>query len=135
MADDFAGPNGLAFSPDERLLYVAETGGQFDETPVQHIRVFEVQDDGRRLAGGHVFHKINPGYSDGFRVDEDGNIWSSAADGVHCIDADGTPLGIIRVPFTVSNLTFGGRNRSRLFICASHTLYAIYTNQRGAQRP
>jgi gluconolactonase len=62
-------------------------------------------------------------------------VWSSAADGVHCIAPDGAELGTIKVPFTVANLTFGGRNRSRLFICASHTLFAIYTNQRGAERP
>jgi gluconolactonase len=59
----------------------------------------------------------------------------SAADGVHCISPDGVKLGRIKTPFPVSNLTFGGRCRSRLFICASHTLYAIYTNQRGAARP
>jgi gluconolactonase len=135
MADDFAGPNGLAFSPDERLLYVAESGHQFAEHPIQHIRVFDVLDEGRRLGGGRVFHTVAPGFADGLRVDVDGNVWSSAADGVHCIAPDGTGLGVIKVPFTVSNLTFGGRNRSRLFICASHTLYAIYTNQRGAQRP
>ena len=135
MADDFVGPNGLAFSSDERLLYVAETGDQFDDNTDRHIRLFDVLDDGARLAGGRLFSAISPGYADGFRLDEDGNVWSSAGDGVHCIAPDGTPLGVIRIPFTVSNLTFGGRNRSRLFICASHTLYAIYTNQRGAQRP
>jgi len=69
------------------------------------------------------------------RLDQDGNVWSSAADGVHCIAPDGAKLGAIKVPFVVSNLAFGGRNRSRLFICASHTLFAIYTNQRGAERP
>jgi gluconolactonase len=135
MADDFEGPNGLAFSPDERLLYVAESGRQFAPDPVQHIRVFDVNEDGRRLSPGRFFHKVTPGFTDGFRIDEDGNLWSSAADGVHCIAPDGTRLGVIKVPFTVSNLTFGGRNRSRLFICASHTLFAIYTNQRGVQRP
>jgi gluconolactonase len=135
MADDFAGPNGLAFSPDERLLYVSESGRQFAEDPVQHIRVFDVLDDGKRLSRGRIFHKVTPGFADGFRLDQDGNVWSSAADGVHCIAPDGTKLGTIKVPFTVSNLTFGGRNRSRLFICASHTLFAIYTNQRGAERP
>jgi gluconolactonase len=94
-----------------------------------------VHGDGERLGGGRIFHTVRPGYADGFRVDEDGNLWTSAADGVHCVAQDGTPLGVIHVPSTVSNLTFGGRNRSRLFLCASHTLYAIYTNQRGAQRP
>ena len=133
-ADDFEGPNGLAFSPDERLLYVSESGGQFDADPVQYIRVFDVTGDGR-LSHGREFHKVMPGYADGFRLDQDGNLWSSAADGVHCIAPDGTKLGVLKVPFRVSNLTFGGRNRARLFICASHTLFAIYTNQRGAARP
>jgi gluconolactonase len=135
MADDFTGPNGLAFSPDERRLYVAETGPQFAADPDRHIRVFDVLNDGLRLAGGRVFHSVSPGFADGFRVDQDGNVWTSAGDGVHCIAPDGTLLGRIKVPFTIANLTFGGRNRSRLFICASHTLFAIYTNQRGAQAP
>jgi gluconolactonase len=133
VADGFQGPNGLAFSPDERLLYVAESGAQFDADPVRHIRVFDVRDDG--LSEGRVFHTVQPGFADGFRVDQDGNVWTSAGDGVHCIAPDGTLLGRIKVPFTVSNVCFGGRNRSRLFICASHTLFAIYTNQRGAARP
>ncbi len=135
VADDFEGPNGLAFSPDERLLYVAESGLQFAADPVRHIRVFDVVDDGARLANGRIFHTVSPGFADGFRVDEDGNVWTSAGDGVHCVSPEGVKLGRIKVPFTVSNLTFGGRNRSRLFICASHTLFAIYTNQRGVQRP
>ncbi len=134
-AGDFEGPNGLCFSPDETLLYVSESGLQFAPDPVRHIRVFDVLDDGARLSSGRVFHTIAPGFADGFRCDEDGRIWSSAADGVHCLAPDGTLLGRIKVPFTVSNLTFGGRNRARLFICASHTLYAIYTNTRGAERP
>jgi gluconolactonase len=138
VADDFQGPNGLAFSPDERLLYIAETGRQFDADPRQFIRVFDVPADAaaRALLGaGRIFHKTTPGYTDGFRADEDGNLWVSAADGVHCISPAGAMLGRIKTPYPVSNLTFGGRNRSRLFICASHTLYAIYTNQRGAARP
>ena len=135
MADDFEGPNGLAFSRDEKLLYVSETGRQFDPNPVQHIRVFDVVDEGKKLSHGRIFYKISPGFADGFRLDCDGNIWSSAGDGVHCIAPDGIRLGKIEIPFTVSNLTFGGRNRSRLFICASQTLFAIYTNQRGAERP
>jgi gluconolactonase len=138
VADDFQGPNGLAFSPDERLLYIAETGRQFDADPRQYIRVFDVPADAAArapLGTGRIFHKTTPGYTDGFRADEDGNLWVSAADGVHCISPEGAMLGRIKTPYPVSNLTFGGRNRSRLFICASHTLYAIYTNQRGAARP
>ncbi|HEX4151137.1 MAG TPA: SMP-30/gluconolactonase/LRE family protein [Steroidobacteraceae bacterium] len=146
VADDFEGPNGLAFSPDERLLYIAETGRQFDADPTRHIRVFDVHpasSEPRRqsapqpaqLDAGRFFYKTSPGYTDGFRADQDGNLWVSAADGVHCISPDGELLGKIKTPFPVANLTFGGRNYSRLFICASHTLYAVYTNQRGAQRP
>jgi gluconolactonase len=115
------------------LLYIAESGRQFAPDPIQHIRVFDVR--GRALSNGRVFHKIFPGYADGFRIDADGNLWSSAADGVQCISPEGVRLGAINTPFPVSNVAFGGRNRSRLFICASHTLYAIYTNQRGAARP
>jgi gluconolactonase len=146
VADDFEGPNGLAFSPDERLLYISETGRQFDAHPTQHIRVFDMEAPTResrrypvsgsaQLGPGRIFHKTAPGYTDGFRADEDGNLWVSAADGVHCISPEGVDLGRIKTPSPVSNLTFGGRNRSRLFICASHALYALYTNQRGAARP
>jgi gluconolactonase len=133
-AGDFDGPNGLAFSPDERLLYVSETGDQTTDNPRQFIRVFTVDDDGA-LGGGEIFHKIEPGYSDGMKVDEDGNLWSSAADGVHCLSPDGRLLGKILVPHRVSNIAFGGRARSRLFIAGSHTLYAIYVNRRGAGWP
>ncbi|MGE5538802.1 MAG: SMP-30/gluconolactonase/LRE family protein [Gemmatimonas sp.] len=134
-AGDFDGPNGLAFSPDERRLYVAETGDQTSDAPRQYIRVFDVSPDGQRLTGGDVFHKVEPGYCDGLRVDEDGNVWSSAADGVHCIDPSGKLLGKILVPHRVSNLVFGGRMKNRLFIGASHSLYSIFLNRRGAQWP
>ena len=132
VADDFEGPNGLAFSPDERRLYVAESGLQFADHPRQCIRAFDVSEDGR-LSGGEPFHTVSPGFADGLRVDETGHLWSSAADGVHCIDPGGELVGKVLVPATVSNLAFGGRNGSRLFLCASHALYAIYLNVRGAR--
>lgn len=135
MASDFAGPNGLAFSPDERVLYVAETGDQTGLSPVRHIRAFDVSPDGLALAGGEVFHKIEPGYCDGLKVDEDGNVWSSAADGVHCINPQGALLGKVLTPHRVSNLCFGGAAKNRLFIGASQTLYSIFLNRRGAQWP
>ena len=134
VADDFKGPNGLCFSPDEGTLYIAETGGQFEPSDPRHIRAFSVQ-DGCRLFGGRIFHTVSPGLADGFRCDQDGRVWTSAGDGVHCVSADGVLLGKILTGGTVSNLTFGGRNRSRLFICAAHTLMAIYTNVRGAAWP
>jgi gluconolactonase len=133
-AGNFDGPNGLAFSPDESRLYVAETGDQTTNDPKQFIRMFDVGAAGQ-LSGGDVFHKIEPGYADGLCVDEDGNLWSSAADGVHCIDTDGRLLGKVLVPYRVSNLTFGGAFRNRLFIGGSHTLYSIFLNRRGGLWP
>ena len=135
VAGDFDGPNGLAFSPDERLLYIAESGAPNADNPKQYIRVFEVQPDGTTLKGGDVFHKVEPGFSDGFRVDEDGNIWSSAADGVHCISPAGELLGKIFVPHVVANVTFGELAKNRLFIAGSTALYSIYLNTRGVQTP
>ncbi|MEO8847241.1 MAG: SMP-30/gluconolactonase/LRE family protein [Casimicrobiaceae bacterium] len=134
VAGDFDGPNGLVFSPDEKRLYVAETGDQTTDDPKQYIRAFDVTADGD-ISGGGIFHKIEPGYADGMCADEDGNLWSSAADGVHCIAPDGKLLGKILVPYRVSNLTFGGPWRNRLFIGGSHTLYAIFLNRRGAAWP
>jgi gluconolactonase len=135
VAGDFDGPNGLAFSPDERLLYIAESGAPNVDNPKQYIRVFEAQPDGATLKGGDIFHKVEPGFADGFRVDEDGNIWSSAADGVHCINPAGELLGKIFVPHVVANVTFGELAKNRLFIAGSTVLYSIYRNTRGVQTP
>jgi gluconolactonase len=135
VADDFQSPNGVCFSPDEKRLYVSESGVPFAVDPLQHLRVFDVSADGAHLSNARIFHKVKPGFTDGLRCDEEGNVWSSAGDGVHCIDPGGNLLGKIRVPFVVSNLTFGGRLRSCLFICGSHTLYAMCVNRRGAERP
>lgn len=134
MLTDFAGPNGLAFSPDETKLYVSDTGAMFDENAERHIRVFDVGADGS-LSGGDVFHVINPGASDGFRVDTDGNIWSSAADGVHCINPAGVLTGKILVPELVSNVCFGGRAKHRLFMTATTSIYSVILNREGVQRP
>ncbi|MEL6375240.1 MAG: SMP-30/gluconolactonase/LRE family protein [Pseudomonadota bacterium] len=134
VCDDFAGPNGLAFSPDESRLYVADTGAMFDADARRHIRAFDVDAQGR-LTGGDVFHTIDPGAADGFRVDSDGNSWSSAADGVHCIAPDGRRLGKILVPELVSNVCFGGRAKHELFITATTSVYRIVLNRRGVQGP
>lgn len=130
---DFACPNGLAFSPDERRLYVADTGRIFQDDP-SHIRAFEVAEDGAP-SGGDVFHVVDPGKADGFRCDTDGNIWTSAADGVHCIDPAGALLGKVLVPELVSNVCFGDRAKKRLFITATTSVYAIVLNRSGAQTP
>lgn len=133
MVDDMNCPNGLAFSPDERLLYVADTGRMFSSDP-QHIRVYDCAGDGA-LSNGRHFHTIDQGAADGLRADTDGNLWSSAADGVHCIAPDGRLLGKIRVPELVSNICFGGCAKHELFITATTSIYRVTLNRQGNQRP
>jgi gluconolactonase len=133
-ADDFVKPNGLAFSPDEKTLYIADTGASHDADGPRHIRAFAVADDGR-LSNGRVFATCDAGLFDGFRVDTAGRIWSSAADGVHCFAPDGTLLGKILVPEVVANVCFGGLKKNRLYICGTTSLYAVLTHVNGAQRP
>lgn len=134
VAGDMAKPNGLAFSPDEKILYVADSGASHDPDGPHHIVAYDVCADGS-LSKRRIFADIGPGIPDGMRVDVDGNIWTSAADGVHCIAPDGELIGKILVPETVANLTFGGPKRNRLFITAGGSLYSLFVGQRGAQRP
>jgi len=129
-SDAFQAPNGLAFGPGERVLYVAETGDP-SGSPRPHIKVFDVSDDGAHLENGRVLHEFEGGNADGLRCDEDGNLWCGSADGVACIASDGTLLGRIRVGSVVANVAFGGPRRNRLFICAAQSLYAVYVNTRG----
>lgn len=135
VIDDFIQPNGLAFSPDESVLYVADSGASHDPAALRHIRAFTVVEDGRRVEEIGPFAVIDVGIPDGFRVDSEGWIWCSAGDGVQVFDERGKLCGKIRVPQTVSNLTFGGQRRNRLFITATTSLYAVYVNARGAQTP
>ena len=133
---DMVKPNGLAFSPDERQLYVADTGASHVPDGPRHLRRYAMHADGRSVQGdGPVFARTDTGFFDGLRLDRHGNVWSSAADGVHCLDPDGTLLGKIRVPEVVANVCFGGPKRNRLFICATTSLYSIYLNTEGASWP
>lgn len=134
VSDDFVKPNGLAFSPNESKFYVADSGVSHDPNGPHHIREFDVGNDGS-LSGGSVFANVEPGLPDGFRFDTDGNLWTSAADGVHCYAPDGTLLGKIKIPEVVANLTFGGPRKNRLFITATSSLYAVYVAVTGAQVP
>lgn len=134
VVDDMVKPNGLAFSPDERLLYVADTGFSHDPDCEPKIRVYDVSEDGRTVSNGRLFVKSSYGLFDGFRVDTNGNVWSSAGDGVHCFAPDGTLLGKILLPEVVSNLTFGGPKANRLFITARASVFAIYVNATGVTR-
>jgi gluconolactonase len=134
VAVDLRAPNGLAFSPDEKILYVVESRA----TPNRVILAFDVVDAGRALANKRVFIDAGPGTPDGFRVDIDGNLWcgwgmgSAELDGVMVFSPAGKPIGRIALPERCANVCFGGRNRDRLFMAASKSLYAIYVNTRGA---
>jgi gluconolactonase len=130
-ADDFVMPNGLAFSVDERRLYVSDTGATKIEGGPAHIRVFDVGDDGS-LSGGEVFATSTAGLFDGFRFDTDGRLWTSAGDGVHCLDPDGTLIGKVRLSEETANVVFGGPARDRLFMTATSSLYAVAVAVRGA---
>jgi gluconolactonase len=125
VADDFERPNGLAFSPDEQRLYIADTRRG-------HVRVFDV--DGAGLSGGEVFAESPGGNFDGLRVDVEGRLWAAAAD-VNCFHPDGTLLGTLRIPQpAVSNLVWGGPKRNRLFITATDSVYSVLLNTNGAWR-
>jgi gluconolactonase len=126
VADDFNRPNGLVFSLDESLLYITDS----EEGT---IRVFTVEGD--KLSGGELFAECGNGIFDGIRLDTEGRIWASAADGVHVYHPDGTLLGKLLVPETVSNLTFGGAKRNRLFLTATTSVYSIFTTVNGAPQP
>jgi gluconolactonase len=133
VAQDFVKPNGIAFSPDESLLYVADTGATHVDGGPRHIRVFRVSPAGA-LSGGEVFAECTVGLFDGFRVDEDGNVWTSAGDGVHCYTREGALIGKILTGEVTANVEFGGPRRNRLFICATTTLQAVYLDTRGVKR-
>jgi gluconolactonase len=130
VTDDIDAPNGLCFSPDYSLLYVANTGAGRD------IRVWDV--DGERLRNGRVFTELtNPQdgsrtSADGIRCDVDGNVWCGARPGVQVVAPDGDSIGIIRLPEVCANVCFGGEKRNRLFMTASQSLYSVYVGVRGA---
>ncbi|MDJ0389144.1 SMP-30/gluconolactonase/LRE family protein [Roseomonas sp. E05] len=130
VADDVKGPNGLAFSPDESKLYVIESRAR-----PRTIRVFDVEGD--TLRNGRVLLEAGTGTPDGFRVDMDGNLWCGwgmdpEQDGVRVFNPAGEPIGHLALPERCANLCFGGRHRNRLFMAASHSLYALYVNTQGA---
>ena len=134
VATDFVKPNGIAFSPDEEVLYVADTGGSHVEGGPRHIRRLELGADGRTLGASRVFAECSAGLFDGFRADAEGRIWTSTGEGVHCYLPDGTLAGKILVPELVANVEFGGPRRNRLFICGTTSLYSVFLTTTGAPR-
>jgi gluconolactonase len=132
VAGDINGPNGLCFSPDERRMYIVESRSR-----PRGIRVYDVTDDGTRLANGRPFTDCGDGSPDGFRCDVHGNLWSGwgtgpGLDGVVVFAPDGRMIGRIALPERCANLCFGGVKRNRLFMAASQSLYAVYVNTEGA---
>ena len=131
LTRDFMQPNGLAFNPDETALFISDTGASHAENGPKHIRKFNLGENGQTLSESTVFAECSAGLFDGFRFDDAGRLWSSAADGVHCYDPDGTLIGKILIPEMVANLCFGGAARNRLFIAGTTSLYAAYLNVNG----
>ena len=142
VTDEIFKPNGLCFSPDYKLLYIADTGSTHYPDAPRNIKVWEVA-DGRTLRNGREFASmelpgVGAGIADGIRADTDGNIWSSAGwvgdgyDGVHIFAPDGVRIGQIRLPEICSNVCFGGTRRNRLFMTGSQSLYAVYVEAQGA---
>lgn len=131
VVSDFSQPNGLVFSPDESRLYIAESGSSHDDTVPSVIRQFDVE--GSRLVDRGLFATLDCGLPDGMRVDDLGNLWSSAGDGVHCFAQDGRLLGKILVPEVVANLCFGGHDGHRMFITATTSVYCVFVNTLGAE--
>jgi len=135
VADDIAGPNGLAFSPNEDILYIVESRG----TPSRKILAYDVDSDGYTLKNKRVLIDAGPGTPDGFRVDVDGNLWcgwgmgSDELDGVMIFDSDGQAIGRIKLPERCANVCFGGRANSRLFMASSQSIYALYVNVAGVK--
>jgi gluconolactonase len=131
-AGDMQRPNGLSFSPDEKLLYVVETPGG-----VKTTHVYDVVDNGTRVANGRVFFDATPGYADGVRCDTEGNVWAGFSggedqDGVAIFAPDGKLIGRILLPERCANVCFGGVKRNRLFMAASQSIYSLYVEAQGA---
>jgi gluconolactonase len=126
-------PNGLAFSPDEKLLYVIES-----KPGARAIYAFDVADDGK-LANGRKFYTCTKEETpDGFRVDVDGNLWcgwgmTAELDGVRIFNPQAKPIGQIHLPERAANVCFGGPKRNRLFMAATHSVYALFVNTQGAK--
>jgi len=133
VVTDMVHPNGLAFSPDERILYVSDTGWVRDKSDPRHIRAYDVV--GGACVNGRVFAEIDEGWPDGFRVDEAGRVWSSSGDGVRVFAPDGELMLHVPVPEKIGNLCFGGPDGSDLYIAATSSLYRIKTATRNAPRP
>lgn len=131
-AYDVQRPNGLAFSPDETVLYVADMSiVEFPTKGFRHLRAYDVV-NGKNLVGGRMIAEVSPGIPDGFRVDQEGRIFCSSEEGIQVLRPDGTRIGTILVPEKVSNCTFGGEENDTLFITATSSVYFVRLLTKGA---
>ena len=139
LTEELERPNGLAFSPDFRLLYVVDTGVTHTPNHPRAVYVYDVEGD--RISNGREFCDMSPGIADGVRCDTDGNLWVGAGwggdgfDGVHIYAPDGDRIGQILLPEPCANLCFGGAKRKRLFMTASRSLYSLYVEAQGVPFP
>lgn len=138
VIDTIKMPNGIAFSPDEKILYVIDSAAiqaprtYYEENP-HAIYAFDVLDNGKSLENKRLFTVVSPGFPDGMRLDSQGNIYVGALDGVQVFNPNGKLIGKIRLPKETANLTFGGKDNNILFICSSDSLWAIKLNAKGAK--
>ena len=130
VSKDFLKPNGLAFSVNEDKIYIADSGGSHDVNAPNQIMVYDIVEN-KILKNGKVFHKFNPFFADGFRVDKDDNVWTSAGKGIKCFNPQGEVIGQLLLPDLVANLTFGGENNNILYLTSSSNLYSMELNQQG----
>lgn len=134
MWSDIKGPNGIAFSPDESILYVVEGRA----TPNRLILAFDVVDNGKKLTNKRTFIDTDGGMADGFKVDMDGNLWcgwggSADLNGVAVFNPEGKKIGFIKTPERIANLVFGGEKRTRLFMTGCKSIYSLFVEAQGAQ--
>ena len=134
VCEDFDKPNGLAFSPDERVLYVADSGRTHGEFRNHHVTRFDVVDRGARIENPTVIAVVDPWVPDGMRVDTDGNLYVAAGDGVQVFSANGDLLGKILTPDVVTNCAFGMPDYQTLFIAATECVWKVRLDAKGAVR-
>lgn len=131
-------PNGLAFSPDEKTLYVTDSAA-IQAPHTYHVKkphaiyTFDVDEDGKKVTNQRLFTVVSPGFPDGMRLDLSGNIYVGALDGVQVFNSTGKLIGKILMPKETANLTFGGKDNNILFICSSNSIWAVKLNTKGAK--
>ena len=131
VARDFTKPNGITFNSDETALFISDTGRSHQHDGPKHIRRLAVQQDGETLGESMVFADCNAGLFDGFRIDTEDRVWTSASDGVHCFNPVGKLIGKIIIPEMVANVCFGGASLNRLFIAGTTSIYSVYLTVTG----